>query len=71
MPCGEWEEWGVGGNENNCGLELARSRINFNRRDPLAGFTTPVFERWNGSGLIFLFFDILRVYYRCILVGMH
>ena len=38
-----WGEWGVGGNETNCGLELAGSRINFNWRDPLAGFTTPVF----------------------------
>ena len=40
---GEWGEWGVGGNENNCGLEVEGSRINFNRRDPLAGFKTPVF----------------------------
>ena len=43
LLCGEWGEWGVGGNENNCGLELAGSRVNFNRRHPLAGFTTPVF----------------------------
>ena len=41
--------WGVGRVESgatkttNCGLELAGSRINFNRTDPLAGFTTPVF----------------------------
>ena len=35
--------WGVGGNENKCGFELAGSRTDFNRRHPLAGFTKPVF----------------------------
>ena len=38
LVCGEWGEWGVGGNENNCGLEIAGSRLSVNRRDPLAGF---------------------------------
>ena len=51
--------WGMGrvgsrGQRNQLtrGLELGGSRINFNRRDPLAGCATPVFARWNGSGLI-------------------
>ena len=41
LLCGEWGERGVGKERNNCGWELPGSRINFDRRDPLAGFTTP------------------------------
>ena len=49
--------WGVGrvgsrGQRKQLLRLVAGSRINFNRRDPLAGFTKPVFARWNGSGLI-------------------
>ena len=36
--------WLLGhGHSADCGLELAGSRINLNRRHPLAGYTTPVF----------------------------
>ena len=36
-------------------LQLAGSRINFDRRNPPAGFTTPCYTAlWNGSGSFFL-----------------
>ena len=44
----------MGGNEK--GLQLAGSRINFNRRDPInSRIYNAVFVSWNSSGLIHIY----------------